>query len=213
MKKWIACIFALLTGIGFAQQEVLHKALQESFAKFQHLEPRKADDGFPALQTITLNEKPVIVEGKRYDGFSFTARRGGEDPTQQSLVWGFCQPPNVESFFIAPEAGTMDGFTHFHHFLKDRMPRFKQAEPKAYARIIVQSLDGGRLVEGKKYLIYFAFRDDKPATFTASFGFTDLADEDAATLARALGADKVVAPAAAPAPAPPPAPAEKKKAK
>ena len=136
-----------------ALRDLLRKTLRPIFSHFQIV---SAGDGSAPLefQRITLNKL-----GQGFDGIRFKTPPGERNC---DLDWEFVysRGGSLLGWFIVPKEGTLEGFTTLESFDRPRIPGLDT--PSKY-RLIVQPLHGGRLQPGKEYLIWFAFRNERPA--------------------------------------------------
>lgn len=154
-----------------------NRQLQANFGKFQAFDQGKTGaDGQPVFQTITLNAKPVLIDGKPYDGFRFKVKRGGRTESEQrnqGLVWAWLPPVNSDMWYIVPKEGKMNGFENFSYYARERYTRCKDLEPAKATHVYVQTLNGQCLVEDEEYLIFFRFTDKEPARISVALGFAE----------------------------------------
>ena len=144
--------------------------LQESFLHFPLLTPMTDRDGQPVFQTLALND-PVLIDGTKYYGFRITVpyRKSSED-----FVWSFVLPPPLSSWNILPQSGGMEGFQDCSYSAKNEFPSADALLPLNGRKLILQSLPGDALQDGKTYLIWFAFKKNHPAYISLAFTFANL---------------------------------------
>ena len=143
--------------------------LQESFHHFPLLTPMTDHNGQPVFQTLALNN-PVLIDGTKYYGVRFTVpyRKSSED-----FVWSFVLPPPLSSWNILPQSGGMEGFQDCSYSAKNEFPSADALLPLNGRKLILQSLSGDALQDGKTYLIWFALRNH-PAYISLAVTFANL---------------------------------------
>jgi len=140
--------------------------LQEAFLRFPLLSQATNSDGQPAFQQLAAMD-PVVIDGTNYYGFRFTvpARQNAED-----FVWAFIQRPNLISWYIVPETGTMDGFVEYCHVPRTTYLGTEGLRPLGAKRLIVQGLSGDSLKDGGTYLIWWSARGNpRPVSLVFTF--------------------------------------------
>ena len=127
-------------------------------------------NGRPVFQTLALND-PVSIDGTEYYAFRFTVpyRKSSED-----FVWSFVLPPPLSSWNILPQSGGMEGFQGCSYSAKNEFPSADALLPLNGRKLILQSLSGDALQDGKTYLIWFAFKKNHPAYISLAFTFANL---------------------------------------
>ena len=129
---------------------------------------------------LTLNAR-----GKKLDAIRFRVPEG----EQRGLVWAFIPPANLGGWYIIPTAGEMDGFKKF--FRPSAQKVLGAKAPEGSKQVLLQSLGAAHLKPGGEYLLWFRFRDEKPAplylTIALPAGGEDADRFDEAKIVKALG--------------------------
>lgn len=141
----------------------LRDALFKHKDKFPLVDVKTVDPngGAPVWMAGTFNTDAVVIDGKRFAGFRFKAQRPAKDV---DFVWGFQPTDNVEGWFIEAENGEFTGFCEYG-------PRLKAIKGP---QVWTQPLLAERFQDGGEYLIWFAFKDAKPAEIRFTFLFRKL---------------------------------------
>jgi hypothetical protein len=117
-------------------------------------------------QSLTLNRDAVVVDGQRFDGMIVTTPAG-----KASFAWAFVAPANTASWYILREKGDMKGFANFLKRPRSQLPLAAALKPESVADVTFQKLDSSALSPNERYIIWFRFKDDKPAALTLRAGF------------------------------------------
>jgi hypothetical protein len=148
----------------------INQQLQASFLQFPFLTPPTNTQGQPKFQTLYLTN-PVAIGGDNYYGFRFTVPRR---TNAEDFVWAMVEPAGSFQWFMVPQTGTMkENFTKFRFASKADYLGFEPLRPLNRKRIILQSLSGHALEDGKTYLIWFNF-DGETRPLSLAFTFTRL---------------------------------------
>jgi hypothetical protein len=163
--------------------------------------PTSPEPGKPLWHKLTLNAR-----GKKLDAVRFRVPEG--DP--RGMAWAFIPPANLSGWYIIPTAGEMKGFKRF--FRPSAQKVLGAKAPEGAKQVFLQSLGAAHLKPGAEYLLWFRFRDEKPAPLYLAIALPPAAvDADAMDEARivkmlgltrdgpALGAADLDAPATPPA--------------
>ncbi len=158
--------------------------LQKDFAQFPLWKPKSDAAGKPQFTPITLNVKPAIYDGVRYDGFRFRVERDADE----AFVWAFVPPRSLGYWYIEAESGAVNGFDRFSRLYPEDYVGLDKLQPLASPRFYVQMLPGDRLRTGATYLIWFTFTHDEPGTISLMYTFAKLNnDATKGEMAAALG--------------------------
>ena len=125
--------------------------LQSVAPRFREV-PVAPEPGKPLWHKVTLNAR-----GKRIDAVRFRVPEG--EP--RGMAWAFIPPPNLAGWYIIPAAGEMEGFEKF--FRPSAQKVLGAKAPEGAKQVLLQSLGAANLKPGGEYLLWFRFRDDKPA--------------------------------------------------
>ena len=159
--------------------------LQASFPQFPLLEPLTNSQGKAAFFKFELNS-PVNIDGVAFYGFRFKVPKR---TAQEDFVWAFGMPNPAFNWYIAPQTGSMAGFEDFFREPRAAYEGLGHLFPTAGTQVVLQRLHGELLEDEQEYLIWFAFRAQKPLNISLAFTFADLPESKAsrATLEEALG--------------------------
>ena len=125
--------------------------LQSVAPRFREV-PTAAEPGKPLWHKLTLNAR-----GKKIDAVRFRVPEG----EKRGMAWAFIPPANLTGWYILPTAGEMTGFKKF--FRPDARKVLGAKAPEGAKQVYLQSLGAAHLKPGGEYLLWFRFRDDKPA--------------------------------------------------
>jgi hypothetical protein len=101
-----------------------------------------------------LNQEPVEIGGRYYDGFRFTAPEVGA----HDLVWAYrAKRVHFDSWFIQPMQGAIKvGFEDWFHGGTEHQ------DAGGNERLVVQFLSGRKLEPGREYFIWFGGDRSEP---------------------------------------------------
>lgn len=151
------------------QLRIVHTMMDQMRTRIDRLPvllPADQPVGVVQATTVTLNRDPVIVAGERFDGLVITA-----PATKAGFGWAFVCPPHATRWYVFREHGEMKGFTNFLRRPRDKLPGSDTLVPPEVTQVTVQKLDAASLAPGARYVLWFAFRDDAPATFSIRAGY------------------------------------------
>ena len=142
--------------------------------------PASPEPGKPLWHKVTLNAR-----GKKLDAVRFRVPEG----EKRGMAWAFIPPANLAGWYIIPTAGEMEGFQKFFR------PAAKQVlgakAPEGAKQVLLQSLGSDHLKPGGEYILWFRFRDDKPApvylTIALPPGAVDADEWEEAEIVKKLG--------------------------
>ena len=154
--------------------------LQSVAPRFREV-PVAAEAGKPRWHKVTLNGR-----GKKIDAVRFRVPEG--EP--RGMAWAFLPPANLAGWYIIPAAGEMDA--GFQRFFRPGAQKVLGAKaPKDAKQVLLQSLGASHLKPGGEYLLWFRFKDEKPATVYLTIALppgTEDADQfDEAKIIKTLG--------------------------
>ena len=153
--------------------------LQSVAPRFREV-PVSAEPGKPLWHKVTLNGR-----GKKIDAVRFRVPEG----EARGMAWAFIPPANLGGWYIIPTAGEMTGFTKF--FRPGAQKVLGAKAPEGAKQVLLQSLGAAHLKPGGEYLIWFRFRDEKPAplylTIALPPGAEDADKFDEARIVKAIG--------------------------
>ncbi len=136
----------------------LRYELQEGFDRFPLLTPKQDSTGAAQLQKIVLNENPVIVGSRHYDGFRFVASNSAEE----SLVLRYKMPTaSSQMLRIFSKTGIIRGGRAFTVKKDD---------------LNLSAFRG--FVRGIEYLIYMELTDKKPTEWSIGLKFANVSDSN-----------------------------------
>jgi hypothetical protein len=142
--------------------------LQSVAPRFREV-PTSREPGKPLWHKLTLNTR-----GKKLDAIRFRVPEG----EGRGMVWAFLPPVNLAGWYIIPTAGEMEGFNTF--FRPSAQKVLGAKAPEGAKEVLLQSLGAAHLKPGGEYLIWFRFRDEKPAPLYVTIALPpDAADADA----------------------------------
>jgi len=153
--------------------------LQSVAPRFREV-PTSPEPGKPVWHKLTLNAR-----GKKLDAIRFRVPEG----EARGMAWGFIPPANLGGWYIIPTAGEMNGFKKF--FRPSAQKILGAKAPQGAKQVILQSLGAAELKPGGEYLLWFRFRDEKPAplyvTIALPPGAEDVGSFDEARIVKTLG--------------------------
>jgi hypothetical protein len=153
--------------------------LQSVAPRFQEV-PTASEPGKPHWHRLTLNTR-----GKKVDAIRFRVPEG----EQRGMAWAFIPPANLAGWYIVPTSGEMTGFKKFFRLGAARVLGAKA--PEGAKQVYLQSLGAAHLKPGGEYLLWFRFRDEKPAplyvTIALPPGAEDADKLDEAKIVKTLG--------------------------
>jgi hypothetical protein len=153
--------------------------LQSVAARFREV-PASPEPGKPLWHKLTLNAR-----GRKIDAVRFRVPEG--EP--RGMAWAFIPPANLTGWYIIPVSGEMTGFQKF--FRPSAAKVLGAKAPEGAKQVLLQSLSAAHLKPGGEYLLWFRFRDDKPAplyvTIALPPGATDADNFDEAKIVKTLG--------------------------
>ena len=127
-------------------------ALQSVAGRFTVIEPATEPAG-GSFRAVELNTR-----GKKVDAVRFRVPEG----ERRDLFWALAIPKGLDRWYIAPVEGPAGtGFTSFQKAAPSKL--FKGDPPTDITGGIVQALSGQHLEPGREYLVWFVFKDEKPA--------------------------------------------------
>ena len=170
---------ALTAAAAETQGAKFTEPLQSVAARFREV-PVAPEPGKPLWHKVTLNRR-----GKKIDAVRFRVPEG----EKRGMAWAFIPPANVGGWYIIPTAGEMKGFTKF--FRPGAQKVLGAKAPEGAKQVFLQSLGAAHLKPGGEYLLWFRFRDDKPAplyvTIALPPGKEDADKFDEAKIVKVLG--------------------------
>jgi hypothetical protein len=166
---------ALTAAAAQTQGPAFRTPLQSVAPRFREV-PTSPEPGKPVWHKLTLNAR-----GKKIDAVRFRV----PDGEARGMVWAFIPPANLGGWFIIPTAGEMDGFKRF--FRPGARQVLGAKAPEGAKQVLLQSLGSAHLKPGGEYLLWFRFRDEKPAPLYLTIALpTDARDADAFDEARII---------------------------
>jgi hypothetical protein len=114
--------------------------------------PTASEPGKPLWHKLMLNTR-----GKKLDAIRFRVPEG----EARGMAWAFIPPANLAGWYIIPTTGEMEGFEKF--FRPDARKILGAKAPEGAKQVLLQSLGAANLKPGGEYLLWFRFRDEKPA--------------------------------------------------
>ena len=171
---------ALSAAAAQTQGEAFTKPLQSVAPRFREV-PASAEPGKSVWHKLTLNAR-----GKKLDAIRFRVPEGDA----RGMAWALIPPANLGGWYIIPTAGEMNG--GFKKFFRPSAQKVLGAKAPAEAKqVLLQSLGAAHLKPGAEYLVWFRFRDEKPAplylTIALPAGAEDADRFDEAKIVKALG--------------------------
>ena len=159
--------------------------LQASFLQFPLLAPATNSEGKDNFLEFELNS-PVKIDGVAFYGFRFKVPKR---TAQEDFVWGFGMPNPAFNWYIVPQTGSMAGFGEYFREPRAAYEGLEHLFPTIGTHVVLQRLREELLEDEQEYLIWFAFRAQKPKHISLTFTFADLPESKAsrATLEAALG--------------------------
>lgn len=138
---------------------------------------------------LRLNQHPIQIGDKYYDGFRFTVPSG----QTTDLVWAFEQSSNLNwsGWYVLPMHGRLKvGFEDWYHGV-----RATGKESTAAPGLGLQYLNGKKLQPGREYFIWFAFENSQAGDLSAALRFVpagELNPNNPETLVHRMGLEDFV---------------------
>lgn len=158
------------------------KELRKAFVQFPLVTAATNDKGRLAFQTIYLKHS-VKIERADYYGFRFKVPRQNDN---KDFVWAFVSPEDMEGWYILPATGGMNGFRNYFYRSKYDYPDADALLPATGRKLILQSLPGDDLGDGKNYLIWWSLNRNKPIRISLKFAFAHLSANSTEGIEKAL---------------------------
>jgi hypothetical protein len=153
--------------------------LQSVAPRFREV-PVSVEPGKSTWHKLTLNAR-----GKKIDAIRFRVPEG----EQRGMAWAFIPPANLGGWYIIPVSGEMKGFTKFFRPTAQRVLGAKA--PEGAKQVLLQSLGAANLKPGGEYVMWFRFRDEKPAPVYLTIALPPAAEDadqfDEAKIVKVLG--------------------------
>ena len=153
--------------------------LQSVAPRFREV-PASPEAGRPLWHKLTLNAR-----GKKLDAVRFRVPEG----EARGMAWAFIPPANLSGWYIIPTSGETTGFQKFFRPSAGKILGAKA--PEGAKQVYLQSLGAAHLKPGGEYLLWFRFRDEKPAplylTIALPPGAEDADAFDEAKIVKTLG--------------------------
>jgi hypothetical protein len=170
---------ALTAAAAQTQGAAFTAPLQSVAPRFREV-PTSPEPGKPLWHKLTLNAR-----GKKLDAVRFRV----PDGEARAMAWAFIPPANLGGWYIIPTAGEMTGFQRF--FRPGARQVLGAKAPEGAKQVLLQSLGAAHLKPGAEYLLWFRFRDEKPAplylTIALPADAKDADEFDEARIVRVLG--------------------------
>ena len=170
---------ALTAAAAETQGAAFTKPLQSVAPRFREV-PVSPQPGKPLWHKLTLNER-----GKKLDAVRFRVPEG----EKRGMAWAFIPPANLAGWYIIPTAGEMNGFKKF--FRPSAQKVLGAKAPEGAKQVLLQSLGAADLKPGAEYLVWFRFRDEKPAPLYLTIALPPAAPDagafDEARIIKAIG--------------------------
>lgn len=170
---------ALTAAAAQTQGAAFTTPLQSVAARFREV-PIAGEPGKPLWHKLTLNTR-----GKKLDAIRFRVPEG----EARGMAWAFVPPANLAGWYIIPTSGEMEGFERF--FRPSARKVLGAKSPEGAKQVLLQSLGASSLEPGGEYLLWFRFRDEKPAPLYVTIALppaTVKADQlDEAGIVKTLG--------------------------
>src|SRR5687768_12211546 len=171
---------ALTAAAAETQGAAFTTPLQSVAPRFREV-PTSPEPGKPLWHKLTLNAR-----GKKIDAVRFRVPEG----EQRGMAWAFLPPANLAGWYIIPAAGEMkQGFTQF--FRPGAQKVLGAKAPRDAKQVLLQSLGAAHLKPGGEYILWFRFKDEKPAplhlTIALPPGDQDADEFEEADIIKALG--------------------------
>jgi hypothetical protein len=149
---------------------------------------------FPRVETSTGVGKATWTElklngrGRKVDAIRVRTPAGAS----HDLVWAFSLPTSVDRWYILPVEGKLkQGFRNF--WKASPIELFGKEFPAEVDRGVIQMLDARHLEPDKEYLLWFVFKDEKPARTWVSIAFLPPGKSGSAkAAAKSLGLPRAV---------------------
>ena len=154
--------------------------LQSVAPRFREV-PVSTEPGKGVWHKLTLNTR-----GKKIDAIRFRVPEG--EP--RDLVWAFLPPETMVGWYILPTVGEMKGFQQF--WPRSARGTLGKKAPAGVDQVMLQSLGAKHFKPGQEYLMWFRFKDDKPArplhlAIALLPAAADLEDQEEAAVVKGLG--------------------------
>ena len=154
--------------------------LQSVAPRFREV-PAAAEPGKPRWHKVTLNSR-----GKKIDAVRFRVPEG--EP--RGMAWAFVPPANLAGWYILPASGEMkQGFRKF--FRPGARQVLGAKAPPGAKQVLLQSLGADHLEPGGEYILWFRFKDEKPAPLHLTIALPPAAEDadkfDEAKIIKTLG--------------------------
>jgi hypothetical protein len=153
--------------------------LQSVAPRFREV-PASLEPGKPLWHKLTLNAR-----GRKLDAIRFRVPEG--EP--RGMAWAFIPPANLSGWYIIPVSGEMTGFNKF--FRPNAAKVLGAKAPEGAKQVLLQSLSAAHLKPGGEYLLWFRFRDEKPAPLYVTIALPPGAEDadafDEAKIVKTLG--------------------------
>jgi len=173
---------ALTAAAAQTQGAAFTTPLQSVAPRFREV-PTSPEPGKPLWHKLTLNAR-----GKKIDAVRFRVPEG--EP--RGMAWAFIPPPNLAGWYIIPTAGEMNGFKKF--FRPGARNVLGAKAPQDAKQVLLQSLGATHLKPGGEYILWFRFRDEKPAPLYVTIALPPAAEDadafDEARIIKALGLNR-----------------------
>ena len=170
---------ALTAAAAQTQGEAFTKPLQSVAPRFREV-PVSAEAGAARWHKVTLNGR-----GKKLDAVRFRVPAG----EARGMVWAFVPPANLGGWYILPTAGEMQGFKKF--FRPSAQKVLGKKAPEGSRQVLLQTLDAANLKPGGEYIVWFRFKDEKPAPVYLAIalpaGGEDVEEYDEGAVIKTLG--------------------------
>lgn len=134
------------------------EAIRSVATKFSEAEAA-TEPGKAEWNKLTLNAR-----GKKVDAIRVRTPAGDK----LDLVWAFSLPASLDRWYILPVEGSMQGFKNFW---KVKGAELFGPDAATDASGVVQMLSAKQLEPDKEYLIWFTFKDEKPAEMAVMMAF------------------------------------------
>jgi hypothetical protein len=105
----------------------------------------------------------------------------------RDMAWAFIPPENLAGWYILAVAGETEGFKEF--WRPGAMSVLGKKAPAGAKQVLLQTLGSSSLKPGGEYILWFRFRDEKPAPLYVAIGLPPAAETplDQAAVTKALG--------------------------
>lgn len=144
----------------------LRVALQAKYADLVEVKLNSVTEDVK-FQIVDMRTSMVELEGKRYCAFRF---KTGDKVHQ--LTWCFRKPPGLQSWYIFPESGTMNGFNHFDEFINGEEEEWGSLGDS----FLIQSLPSTNFKPNTGYIMWFQISDAADSSINLSLNMTNVPD-------------------------------------